>query len=344
MPSTPSVKRFTLFASDLVAYGLLYAIADYRLHTPEPLDREKNWRYWTQPRSVFLEWIARVYPLKSQRKAYFDSLLNRDHAIGIEAHYDISNDFYALFLDEEYKFYSCAEFQSEADTLEKAQRYKAEYLQSLLNLRGHEHVLDLGCGWGSMLKFLQNSGHQGKLSGYTLSKEQLVYAQQNLGLNISLRNFITDSLEDAPYDRIFSIGSLEHVRPQELRAVYQKIYDALVPGGIAVHQFFSLKHDPLQNSMVMIQLFFPGSLLSMHESHLQVAEEVGFRITHDSIHDYQPTLKAWYERLANNQEIAIKLVGLDIYNRYMTFFPVAWLFFQQDEADLHRIVIEKPTI
>ena len=94
--------------------------------------------------------------------------------------------------------------------------------------------------------------------------------------------------------------------------------------------------------MVVGQLFFPGSLLSMHDAHLQVAAEIGFRITHDSVHDYQPTLRAWYERLANNQKRGIELVGLEIYNRYMTFFPFVWLFCQQHESELHRVVMEKP--
>lgn len=344
VPNTLNFQRLSQFTSDLIAYGLLYAIANQRIHAREPWEREANWSFWTQPRSALLEWMARVYPLVPQRKSYLDRMLECDHASGIEAHYDISNAFYALFLDEQYRFYSCAEFQSQEDTLEEAQSHKAEYLLSLLNLKGNERILDLGCGWGAMLRFLQESGHQGPLTGYTLSKEQLSYAQAALGLKVSLTNFITDSFEEAPYERILSIGALEHVRPSELRQVYQKIYDALVPGGLAVHQFFSLVHERYATSMVMIQLFFPGSLLSMHETHLQVAEEIGFRITHDSIHDYKPTLRAWYERLANSQEKAIELVGLEIYNRYMTFLPIAWLFFEQHEAEIHRVVMEKPAV
>jgi cyclopropane-fatty-acyl-phospholipid synthase len=92
---------------------------------------------------------------------------------------------------------------------------------------------------------------------------------------------------------------------------------------------------------MLINLFFPGSLLVIHNHHIQASESVGFQITHDSIHDYKPTIKAWYERLVKNQEKALDLVGLEIYNRYMTFFPVVWLFFQQKEAELHRIVMAK---
>lgn len=268
-------------------------------------------------------------------------MLTQDHTSGIETHYDVSNEFYALFLDTKYKFYTCADFHSARDTLEEAQTHKAEYIHSLLKLNGHERLLDLGCGWGAMLKYFQDTGHKGELTGFTLSKEQLVYALEKLGLNVSLTNFITEPFENAPYERIFSIGALEHVRPQEIKKIYQKIYDSLVPGGLAVHQFFSLEREPYPVSMVMIQLFFPGSLLVMHRNHLEAAKSAGFRITHDSIHDYKPTIRAWYDRLAANREKAIALVGLELYNRYMTFFPIAWLFFQKKEAKLHRIVMEK---
>ena len=336
-----NLKRLSQFASDLVDHGPLYALVNYRIHLPMPLDPVENWQFWNEQKPSWLESLIRAYPPESRRKAYLDSMLTQDHASGIEAHYDVSNEFYALFLDTKYKFYTCAEFLSDQDTLEEAQTYKAEYLCSLLKLTGHEKILDLGCGWGAMLKYLQDAGHDGELTGFTLSKEQLAYNQQKLGLNVSLTNFITSPFDHAPYDRIFSIGALEHVRPAELKALYQKIYDALIPGGLAVHQFFSFERESYPASAVMLQQFFPGSLLVMHRHHIEAAEGAGFRITHDSIHDYKPTIRAWYDRLVENREEAQALVGLNVYNRYMTFFPVAWLFFQQKEAKLHRIVMEK---
>ncbi|NES72796.1 MAG: methyltransferase domain-containing protein, partial [Okeania sp. SIO2D1] len=205
------LKRLSQFASDLVARGSLYAIANYRIHAPMPLDPIENWRFWNEAKPAWLESLIRAYPPESMRKAYLDFMLTQNHAKGIEAHYDVSNEFYALFLDTKYKFYTCAEFLSDEDTLEEAQTHKAEYLHTLLQLTGHEKVLDLGCGWGAMLKYLQEKGHQGELTGFTLSKEQLAYNQQKLGLNVSLTNFITAPFTNAPYDRIFSIGALEHV-------------------------------------------------------------------------------------------------------------------------------------
>lgn len=336
-----NLERLSRFTSDLTHRGLLYAIAHDRICSPVPLDPEENWSFWTQPQPSLLQSIARTYPPEPRRKAFLDSMLAQDHASGIEAHYDVSNDFYALFLDRQYRFYSCADFLDEKNTLEEAQRNKAMYLRSLLNLQGDEKVLELGCGWGAMLKLLREEGHRGELMGFTLSKEQLAYAQ-SLGLNASLTNFITTPFEGAAFDRILSVGALEHVRPGEIEGIYQKIYDALIPGGLAVHQFFSLEHEPYPASMVMVQLFFPGSLLVMHPVHLEAAERAGFRITHDSVHDYKPTLRAWYDRLVAHREQALKLVDLMTYNRYMTFFPISWLFFEQNEAKLHRVVLEKP--
>ncbi len=97
------------------------------------------------------------------------------------------------------------------------------------------------------------------------------------------------------------------------------------------------------STAIALQIFFPGSILVLHHEHLEAATSAGFKITGDFLGDYKPTLRAWYERLAANQQKALALVGLEIYNRYMTFFPVAWLFFQHQEATLHRIVMKKPT-
>lgn len=333
--------RLSQFVVETARCGPLYAIANDRIHTPKPLDPLENWQFWTASKSPWLESLLHAYPSETQRKNYFEGMLSRAHAVGIESHYDISNDFYALFLDTAYRFYTCAEFQGEHDTLEEAQTRKAEHLRSLLQLTGDERILDLGCGWGAMLKYLQTTGHRGELSGFTLSKEQLAYNQQTLGFNVSLTNFITEPFAQAPYDRIFSIGSFEHVRPTELKTLYQKTYDALTPGGLAVHQFFSFEQETHPISAVVLQLFFPGSLLVLHPYHIEMAEQAGFKITHDSVHDYRPTIRAWYDRLVENSEEAQRISGVEVYNRYLTFFPIAWTFFDQHEAELHRIVMKK---
>ena len=253
-------QRSMQFASDWADAGLLYAIANYRIHSPTPLDPIENWQFWTNSKPDWAVNLSKNSPSPAKRKAYLENKLTRDHASGIEEHYDVSNEFYALFLDTQYRFYPCAEFLNDQESLEDAQTHKAEYLRSLIKLSGNEKILDLGCGWGAMLKYLQETDHKGELAGFTLSKEQLAYGKEALGFDISLSNFITEPFRDTPYDRIFSIGAIEHVRPVELKGLYQKIYSSLAPGGLSVHQFFSFEHEAYPASAIILQLFFPGSL------------------------------------------------------------------------------------
>ena len=83
--------------------------------------------------------------------------LNQSHAKGIEYHYDVSNEFYKLFLDRDFMFYSCADFASDQDSLETAQRRKADHLLSLIAPVAGERILELGCGWGSMLRHIHEA-------------------------------------------------------------------------------------------------------------------------------------------------------------------------------------------
>jgi cyclopropane-fatty-acyl-phospholipid synthase len=335
-------KDLLKFASDFVMRGPVYAIAADRMNSPTPLEPAENWDFWAGGAWDSLIPYLTSYPPQAARKAYLDSILKIDHATGIESHYDVSNEFYALFLDRKYKFYSCAEFTSSEDTLEEAQEKKAEHIYSLLNLRGDEKILELGCGWGSMLKFLNDKGHTGDLQGLTLSNDQLNYAKESLGLNVSLTNFVTEPFDGQPYDRIFSIGAFEHIKPNEIEYLYAKMFDALAPGGRAILHFFTLNRDPYPVAMIISQLFFPGSMLVLHHRHTDAAKNAGFLISHDSRHDYRPTLRAWYDRLSERREEALKLVGLKVYNQYMSFFPLSWLFFNQNDATVHRMILEKP--
>lgn len=324
-----------------LTHGPLYSIAQHRISSEVPLDPVENWTFWTKPRNPITEFVARNYPPDFVRRHILRAMLAQDHSVGIELHYDISNAFYKLFLDKEFMSYSCAYFLSERETLEDAQKNKTQLILALLNPKTGEKILDLGCGWGGMLKCIYDvTGDRNNLLGYTLSKQQLAYIKSELGLNVSLTNFITVEYEEASYDKIFSIGAMEHVRPNEILRLLQKLYSALKPGGKLVQQFFSLEKEECPASMVLGQLFFPGSLLATHSLHLHAAEQAGFKITHDSVDDYKPTLRAWYENLVNNKEKAIDLVGVTIYNKYLSFFPIFWRFFKEEEARLHRLVLE----
>jgi cyclopropane fatty-acyl-phospholipid synthase-like methyltransferase len=95
--------------------------------------------------------------------------------------------------------------------------------------------------------------------------------------------------------------------------------------------------------MVLMQMFFPGTVLASYEYQMDECRKAGFQVTHDSEHDYRATLKAWYSNLVEHKEKAIKLVGVSTYNKYLVFFPMSWKVFDEGQAIVHRLVLEKPT-
>ncbi len=334
-----STARYLTMAAK---FGAPYALAYSRSNTDRELDPEENWEFWTRDRGSFVEMSMRMFPAQRLREALIMEQLKANHADGIEYHYDVSNDFYRLFLDKDYMFYTCANFRSDHETLEQAQKNKADCLLGLLEPEAGHLILDLGCGWGGMLKCIE--GHTGTregLTGYTLSKEQFSYVS-NMGYNVALQDFIGSTYPSESLDRVISVGSLEHVHPEELPRLYEKVFNALRPGGRMVNQFFSLDHEPLPYSMLLSQLFFPGSLLAMHDVHCQAAEQAGFEIQAD-LHDcYKQTLWSWYDNLVANRAEAIATSGIQTYNWFLTFFPIAWKFFDDGEATLHRMLLVKP--
>jgi cyclopropane-fatty-acyl-phospholipid synthase len=324
-------------------FGSIYSAAQRRIRHPAPLDPDENWAALTAPTSPAQRWIRNHYPPAIFRTAYLHAKFRLDHFIGIAAHYDTSNAFYELFLDKKFMFYSGADFKSPDDTLEHAQTRKADFMLDLIAPEPGQRVLDLGCGWGGMMNHIrQHTGDKDNLFGYTLSKEQLAHVTQRYGFNVTYRDFITADYRSAEFDRIYSIGAWEHVRPREIPPLLAKLFRALKPGGRLVQQFICFPSDRPSPYAVGAQLYFPGSNLSPYDFQIQSAEAAGFRITHQSIHDYRLTLKAWYDNLAAHRDQAIDRVGLRTYNKYMVFFPIAWTFHHDREGILLRIALQKP--
>jgi cyclopropane-fatty-acyl-phospholipid synthase len=343
VPPTAWPTRWLRLVTDGFTYGPPSAAVNFFTASEKPVDPETVWRLFTRRYPRFLQFVVDNYPPAARRARLIDQLMHQSHAGGIEYHYDLSNEFYRLFLDKRFMFYSCADFNTPGDTLEQAQLNKANHILSLIDPKPGEAILELGSGWGSMLRHIHDhTGDKANLSGYTLSREQKRYVEENFGFNVMLDDFVTTDLGRERYDKIYSIGAMEHVRPDELLPLARKIHAALKPGGRAVHHFFSLNgHDPKATSMVTAQLFFPGSILALHDQHLAVAREAGFNVTHDSKHDYRPTLRAWFERLVANRDKAHALVGVQQTNKYLAFFSTSWAFFNLEQATLHRLVLEK---
>ncbi|MEA5594046.1 class I SAM-dependent methyltransferase [Rivularia sp. UHCC 0363] len=345
MRSLSEIKRFLLFIPEMIFFGLSYARFLYWARSTQILDPQETWNRFTKPKNFLWEWFLDNYPPAIMRRLLcnFSSLRFRDHANAISQHYDLSNKFYELFLDKEYMFYSCADFLKSTDTIEDAQENKANYILNLIDPKFGEKILDLGCGWGAMLKKIYETTKDKKhLYGYTLSTEQKKFIEEKYGFNVELKDFITTEYEPESFDKIYSIGSLEHVREDELLAFSKKLSQAIKRDGKIIHHFFCRIGDVIPTRLLVGGVaIFPGIDLANLKKYLDVFEQVNLGVKHHSVHDYRPTLKAWFDRLVANKETAIQLVGVQTYNKYLCYLAEAWRLFDDRDLMLMRFVLQR---
>lgn len=339
------MKRLISFMPELLVFGSGLAAFRFLIRSNKQLNPQKTWNFITKPGSL-RKWFEDNYPpkifLRLLRFYYRNTFMFKNHSYGIARHYDISNDFYKLFLDKKYMFYSCADFSRKNESLEEAQENKADYLIKLIDPKPREKILDLGCGWGGMLNEIYKvTGNKRNLIGYTLSKEQKKYIEEKYAFNIELRDYITTEYRENYFDKIFSIESLEHVREKELLPLAQKLRKAIKPSGIIVHQFCCQRNE-FPHPAVLGGGFdiFPGSEYSSLKKHLDVFEQAKFRVVHCSIHDDRPTLESWFRRLVENKHKAIELVGVGNYNKYLCFFAGIWRLCDEQNLLIMRVVVE----
>ncbi len=344
------LKRYILLIAETIICGPSYARFLYWTRNRAPLDPQETWNRFTQPKGRLVEWLLANYPPPIVRQIFLNIYYRRssdfkNHSAGISEHYDLSNSFYELFLDKKYMFYSAADFHERTDDLEDAQEKKANYIIDLIKPSPGEKILDLGCGWGSMLKKIYDEvGNTENIYGYTLSAEQKKFIDEKYGFKVELKDFITAEYEKESFDKIFSIGSIEHVRQCELLPLSQKLSKALKPNGKIVHQFFCQAEKVFPTRLLSVALLiFPGSELTSLKQHLDTFTRANLQVTHHSIHDYKPTLKAWFDRLVANQEAAIQLVGIRNYNKYQCYLAEAWRLFNDHDLMLMRFVL-KPCV
>ena len=335
--------RYSLFAIESLIYGPAYGFLNQLVRVNEPLNPEMTWDLITKKRSRPVEWLRRNYPPSFARR-FLVWLKNRQsHAAGIHNHYDVSNDFFELMLDKKFLFYSCADFLEPDDTLEDAQARKAKHILGMLDPKPGEKILELGPGWGSMLRLVYDiTKDKENLYGYTLSQEQLEFNKQRDGFKVEIRDFITTEYEEEAWDKIYSVAVTEHVRPHEVDPWLKKLYRAIKPGGRMVKHFFCLRDDTVPVSCLAGQLIFPGSQLSSNHFFVRAFERAGFRIRHHTVHDYRPTIRAWFDNLTSNRDKAIEAAGLREYNRFMVFCAATWKFFDDGEANVYRFHLDKP--
>jgi cyclopropane-fatty-acyl-phospholipid synthase len=241
--------------------------------------------------------------------------IERD-ASAVRYHYDVGNDFFALFLDDSMT-YSCAIFSKGAQTLEDAQRAKLELVASKLALKPGQSVLDVGCGWGSFA--IHAARHHGvSVTGVTLSQAQAELARERVmqaGLEDKVEIQVADyrQLPRASFDAIASIGMAEHVGESQIDVYAQSLFALLRPGGTLLNHAIALldpDDEPLEDLFSMRYVFPDGEPLPL--SRIQLAlERAGFETGHVEgfREDYAITLRHWAQRLDDHIDEAQALAG-----------------------------------
>jgi cyclopropane-fatty-acyl-phospholipid synthase len=220
-------------------------------------------------------------------------------------HYDLGNEFYKLFLDKE-MFYSCAYFRDEQETLEQAQRNKCRLIAAKLNLKPGLRVLDIGCGWGGLARYLAEIADV-EVTGVTLSKEQhalAVEAAKAAGLESRVKIELKDyrHLSDK-FDRIVSVGMFEHVGVGHYDEFFAKVNDLMVDDGVMLLHSIGHMSPPGTASPWLRKYIFPGAYSPALSEVFPAVENNSLWVTDLEflrVH-YATTLRHWHERFERNR-------------------------------------------
>lgn len=222
-------------------------------------------------------------------------------------HYDLSNDLYRRFLDADMQ-YSCAYFRRPDMTLEEAQAAKKSHIADKLRIEPGQSVLDIGSGWGGMAMTLAKD-YGAKVTGVTLSTEQLNLARDRVAA-AGLAERITFELRDyrdlaSSFDRIVSVGMLEHVGAPNLRAYFETVRRLLDTDGVALIHTIGRMEGPRATNAFTQKYIFPGGYVPAMSEVTQAIEEAGLWITDVEVLrlHYAETLKHWRQRFMADPEI-----------------------------------------
>jgi len=228
-------------------------------------------------------------------------------------HYDLSNDFYRRWLDEDMQ-YSCAYFARPEMTLEEAQVAKKRHLAAKLRLEPGHRVLDIGSGWGGLAMTLARE-HGADVTGVTLSTEQIALARQRAaaaGLADRVRFELMDYRDvTGPFDRIVSVGMLEHVGAPNFRNYFETVKRQLADDGVAVIHSIGRMTPPALTNAFTQKYIFPGGYIPAMSEIVKAVEDAGLWITDVEILrlHYAETAKHWRRRFLADPEIPVLFDG-----------------------------------
>lgn len=271
-----------------------------------------------------------------------------DDARDVRAHYDLPDDFFRLFLDGR-MVYSCAYFADPAQSLEEAQERKLDLVCRKLQLRPGDSFLDVGCGWGALV--LWAAMHYGVLAhGITLSKNQAeaardAVARAGLSGRVTIEQLHYGDLPESSFDKIASVGMIEHVGLPNYRAYFDRLWRALRPGGLLLNHGITLPPGSPWHAggPFILSQVFPGADIVDLARTLAVMEQQGFEIL--DVQSLRPhyalTLREWGRRLTMRRAEAARRVSDRTLRTWDLFLPGCRRAFAENLVSVHQCLAAK---
>jgi cyclopropane-fatty-acyl-phospholipid synthase len=274
--------------------------------------------------------------------------LERDKQ-AISYHYDLSNEFFSLWLDPR-MLYTCAYFNDPHEDLDVAQERKLDYICKKLRLKPGERLMDFGCGWGALVLYAaQNYGVEAH--GVTLSRRQAEWAQERIreaGMENRCRVEFRDYREvDEPegYDKLAAVCMIEHVGEAMMPTFFRAAWRLLRPGGVFYNQSITLSagtavpRKPFSHSYV-----FPDGELRPISTILRKAEEADFEIRDvEGLREhYALTLQQWLQRLESHHDELVKLTDETTYRVFRIYLARAGYSYRIRDLNLYQALFAKP--
>lgn len=263
----------------------------------------------------------------------------------IKYHYDIGNDFYKLWLDKTMT-YSCGYFKSENDTLEEAQNNKVEHILKKLSIKKDNTLLDIGCGWGNLIiKAAKEYG--AKALGVTLSEEQFKACKERIkkeGLEGKVDVILQDyrEIKNKTFDRIVSVGMIEHVGKKNIHEYFEAINKLLNDGGISLlHCITGIKTGGT-NTWINNYIFPGGYVPAIRELVDNIAEQNFYIVDVESLRrHYGRTLENWTRNFENSIDEVKKMKDERFIRMWRMYLNACAASFNCGNIDIHQFLFTK---